>query len=157
MGRSRDSTTMPQVEMMKNTELGLPHKCLICGSVFERKLHNMYMLGSSMLGLGRMFDFDIGVVKRHLRALGLIDKRKKSTLTVTRSILKNAKKNIKNPSDNLVAKAMELNAKLTGELDERSITNIGIAVVSETERKNRMIKGLNQFGVEIKEVDEQDS
>lgn len=149
MGRSLDSTTMSKVEILKNNG-GLPHKCMICGSVFERKLNNMYMLGHSMFGLAKMFDFDKKSVMAHLKALGLVVKRRKSTLTVVQRILKNAKKNYSNPSDQLVAKAMELQAKLTGELDERNVTNIGIAVVSEVDRKKRMAEGLNRFGVEIK-------
>ena len=148
----RKSHQIPKVEILKNTD-GKGHKCYICGDVLEGKCHNLYMLGHSYVAIARMLDFEPKSVERHLKSLGYVDKRKKSTLTIVRRILKGAKKNFKEPSDNLVAKALELQAKLTGELDEKPVTNIGIAIVSDTERKNRMKEGWSKFNVEI--VDDQ--
>lgn len=144
----RKAKDIPKVEILKNTD-GKGHKCYICGDVLEAKCHNLYMLGHSYSAIARMLDFDSQAVKRHLKALGYVDKRTKSTLTLVRKILKGAAGNFKEPSDNLVGKALELQAKLTGELDEKPVTNIGIAIVSDSERKNRMKEGLDKFGVEI--------
>lgn len=144
----RKAKDIPKVEILKNTD-GRGHKCYICGDTLESKCHNLYMLGHSYVAIARMLDFDSQAVQRHLKSLGYVDKRKKSTLTIVRRILKGAKGNFKKPSDNLVAKALELQAKLTGELDEKPVTNIGIAIVSDSERKNRMKEGWSKFNVEI--------
>ena len=153
MAARRTAGLTPKVEILKNTG-GKGHKCYICGDVLERTCHNLYMLGHSYTAIARMLGFELKRVKGHLIALGYVDKRKKSTLTIVRRILKGAKGNFKKPSDNLVAKALELQAKLTGELDEKPVTNIGIAIVTDYERKNRMKDGLVKFGVEIKDADE---
>lgn len=153
MAARRTAGQIPKVEILRNTD-GKGHKCYICGDVLETKCHNLYMLGHSYTAIARMLGFELNRVKGHLIALGYVDKRKKSTLTVVRRILRGAKGNFKKPSDNLVAKALELQAKLTGELDEKPVTNIGIAIVTDSERKNRMKEGLGKFGVEIKDADE---
>ncbi len=148
MSARRTAGQIPKVDILANTD-GKGHKCYICGDVLESKCHNLYMLGHSYTAIARMLGFELNRVKRHLIALGYVDKRKKSTLTIVRKILKGAKGNFKKPSDNLVAKALELQAKLTGELDEKPVTNIGIAIVSDSERKNRMKEGWSKFNVEV--------
>lgn len=156
MANIRKSSEVPKTEVLANTD-GLGHKqCLVCGTPLESKVHSMFLLGHSYFSISKVTGFHRQTVKTHIKAMGLDKKRTMSTLKQVQGILKEAKKNGGAPSDNLIAKCLELQAKLTGELDEKPVTNIGIAVVSDSERRARLAEGMKQFGVEVANVNEPD-
>ncbi len=150
MANIRKSSDVPKVEILANTD-GLGHKCLVCGTPLEKKVHSMFLLGHSYFSIANVTGFHRMTIKTHIRAMGLDKKRKMSTLKQVQGILKEAKKNGGVPSDNLIAKCLELQAKLTGELDEKPVTNIGIVVTDEL-RQKRFAEGLDRFGVRVENV-----
>ncbi len=149
MANIRKSSDVPKVEILANTN-GLGHKCLVCGTPLESKVHSMFLLGHSYFAIANVTGFHRMTIKTHIKAMGLDKKRKMSTLRQVQGILAEAKKNGGVPSDNLIAKCLELQAKLTGELDEKPVTNIGI-VVTDAVRKKRFGEGLGQFGVKVED------
>ncbi len=151
MANIRKSSNVPKLEVLENNG-GMAHKCLICGDPLEAKLQTMYLLGHSLLNISNVLGFNRTTIRSHVKAMGLDKKRKMSTLKHVQGILAEAKRNGGVPSDNLIAKCLELQAKLTGELDEKPVTNIGIVVTDEV-RKKRLSEGLGQFGVEVELID----
>src|SRR3990172_3969645 len=137
---------IPEVTILENTG-GRRHRCKICDTLYERSLNGQYLRGYGLRVLAKMYDVDVRTIQNHVRALGLRNKRGLSTLKKVQDILRYGKDKLKDPDSALVAKALELHAKLTGELDERPVTNIGVAVVTDEERRRRLEAGVNRLGV----------
>jgi hypothetical protein len=126
------------------------HNCIICKSDRENALNTDYLRGYGVKALERIYGFHRQSVDNHIHALGLKDKRDNSTLKKVNKLLNTAlKEKDREYGDALVAKCLELRAKLTGELDDRPTNTTNILQVTTTERNDRLKRGLEQFGVKL--------
>lgn len=129
---------------------------MICKDSRSAEVHRRFLVGDTIPVLAKDYGFTRQQLGKHLVATGLQKRYQQSTLVKVRLILRHVLKDIhsgkKEIGDALAAKCLELEAKLTGELDERTTTNIGV-IISPQERSNRLAKGMAAFGVQVISID----
>jgi hypothetical protein len=99
-------------------------KCGVCKSPHRKEIEEMYLDGDSPYAIAPQFKVQVNAIYVHAKVFKLDDKRDHSTLRQCRRIIDKANISKRKISDPLVAKAMELAAKITGELRERHEAHI---------------------------------
>ena len=114
--------------------------CKVCKHQEREEIERRFLEGESIYEIADDFNVDYWTIDRHTKAYRLQDKRDHSTLKKVRRIIDRAKLGKRKVSDPLVAKALEIEAKVTGVLVERHRHDfkgqIDVKTATERQMKN---------------------
>ncbi|HET6455532.1 MAG TPA: hypothetical protein VFI02_14095 [Armatimonadota bacterium] len=112
-------------------------RCKVCKSEYTTHINKLYKDLHPPSLIAKMLNgiFSEDSIKRHVRALDLLTKRNHSVLLKVRAILAAYEPGSKPPSEGLVAKALELEAKITKEISD----NAELGVTLELGKKTRKL------------------
>ncbi len=120
-------------------------QCKLCKHPEAKEIERQYLLGSSPYELEVDFPgVPVQSIYNHAEMFDLAKKRDNSTLTKIRKILDRAQICKMQITPQLVSKCLELEAKISGELIERTEveTTINLTSLSNDELRNRLVEHL---------------
>lgn len=122
--------------------------CKVCKHQEREEIERRFLIGESVYEIAEDFNVDYWTIDRHTKAYKLQDKREEGTLRQVSRIINRARLGKREPTDALVSKALELKAKITGELIERHKHEVAgqLDVAAATARQMKNLK--KRIGVE---------
>ena len=162
--RAHKKPEKPKAAKKKSPIAGLTNKerhsrnCKVCKHTELADIERMYLDGYSTYAVADNFTgISQKSVFHHVRALKLNDKRDNSSLTQCRMIIDRANFTGHKPSDALAGKAIELQAKIKGELIERRRHEGKVEVEIDLSKQvdNRVNNLLGKIGVKVEDEEEE--
>ncbi len=133
--------------------------CTICKHKERNSIERLYLRGYSGYILSDKFNVSRMGIYNHAKATGIDQQRDLSVLSQLRIIISKADLSENKPSDGLTAKALEMTAKITGEMTEKIEIEGGLEInihVRVRERLGLLLKRLGYPAEVIQEIMDQE-
>lgn len=121
LGKTKEkSKKSPRVPLKKQAIIHKESQCTVCKHPDRKEIDELFLAGFSVVHILGVIDDppNLAAVYQHVRMTGLHEHRSHSLLSDARLIMDRAHLESREPSDALVAKAMDTIGKVTGETAE---------------------------------------